>query len=122
MVLADYFRNNLQQFIITATDISTRVLKVGLKATYSENSIRPISEEYRKRFLLRGVSDQSGYYKISKDIRERVNFKYHNLTKANFSSLPLMDIIFCRNVVIYFDKPTQEALYNKLVNQLNPGG
>jgi chemotaxis protein methyltransferase CheR len=109
------------QTTILATDISGRALKTARAGTYAEDRFGGLQAHWRKRFLLRGEGKRSGFYRFKPEVQTMVRFKYLNLNDP-FPSLPLFDIIFCRNVMIYFDQPTRERLLARLANQLRPGG
>lgn len=101
---------------ILASDISYSVLRAAQEASYSENHMEPVDYVYRLRYF-----DKLGErYAIKKSVRELVQFDFHNL-KAEF--LPQRnDIIFCRNVMIYFDEAEQKRLISKFYRCLNPEG
>jgi chemotaxis protein methyltransferase CheR len=122
MVLSEFFSGRNREFSILATDISIKVLKTGMNAVYKEETIGPVSPEMRKKFLLRGTGDNAGMFRIVPELRSRVTFKQLNLMDDVFNIDRDFDIIFCRNVIIYFDKPTQVKLFEKFYNHLNPGG
>jgi len=122
MVLSEYFPGNKREFNILATDISIKVLKTGVNAVYKEEAIEPLSLEMRKKYLLRGTGENSGLYRIVPELRKKVTFKQLNFMDDLFKVDRDFDFIFCRNVIIYFDKPTQVKLFEKIYNHLNPGG
>jgi chemotaxis protein methyltransferase CheR len=124
MVLSDFFsdKKSIGDFHILATDISARVLQSGYEAVYSEGIIEPVTVPMRQKYLMRGTGDKKGLFRIIPHLRKKVNFKQLNLMSKQFNINTKMDIIFCRNVVIYFDKPTQVELFKKFYNQLVPGG
>ena len=76
----------------------------------------------RKKNLLRGTGEKAGLFRIIKPLRERVTFKQLNLMESHFNVGSKFDIIFCRNVIIYFDKETQIELFKKFYRHLVPGG
>ena len=106
---------------ILATDISTRVLAKAKEATYPEAHFNGIPAERLRRYLLRGEGRSSGWYRVKPEVRAAVEFKRLNLMES-FSQLGPFPVIFCRNVMIYFDKPTQENLVNRMAACLEPGG
>ena len=121
MILNEFLRNHPRVSLsssILATDISTQVLDVAKKAVYSHDEIEPVPMEMRKRYLLRSKNRKKDLVRISPDLRKMVQFKWINLIKDTLKIMEPMDIIFCRNVMIYFDKPTQEKLINNLCNHL----
>ncbi|MFA5519335.1 MAG: protein-glutamate O-methyltransferase [Spirochaetota bacterium] len=122
MVLSEYFPGRKKGFNTLATDISIKVLKAGMDAIYKEEAIKPLSLEMRKKYLLRGTGENAGLYRIVPELRKKVYFKQLNLMDDVFKIDRDFDFIFCRNVIIYFDKSTQVKLFEKIYNHLNPGG
>lgn len=122
MVLSEFGRLNPGfNFSILATDISTQVLRMAVRAVYPETKIGPIPVECRKRYLLRSKDRTRKVVRIAQEARHHVRFRRLNFMEE-FSFEGQLDIIFCRNVVIYFDKPTQQRLMQKFHRQLRPGG
>jgi len=109
-------------FFILATDISTHVLEKAQKAIYSHDEIGPVSQELRKRYFLRSRDKKSDLVRAVPEIRDKVKFRRLNLMDNDFKMREPMDIIFCRNVIIYFDKKTQNDLIAKLCRHLKEGG
>lgn len=109
------------QFNIMATDISNHVLRMAVRAIYPESKIGPIPAEYRKRYLLRSKDRSKKLVRICREARCNVRFRRLNFMEE-FSFDDSLDVIFCRNVVIYFDRETQEMLFKRFCRKLNPGG
>jgi len=110
------------QFRILATDISTRVLEAAREGIYSESKIREVPVEWQQKYLLRGEGKRAGYFKLRPEVRAMVQFERFNLVEAPFRQEREFPVIFCRNVMIYFDAPTQETLVANLARHLWPGG
>ncbi len=110
------------RFSILASDISTRILDTAKKAIYPEERTDDIAMHIKKRYLLRSRDHQRGLIRICPELRAMVAFKRINFMDSDFGLSEKMDIIFCRNVVIYFDKATQQNLMRKFHRQLRPGG
>ena len=110
----------LRQLKILATDIDTRVLAAAESGVYENQKVDGIRDEYDD-LLMQGVGDNAGNVRISRDARDLISFKQLNLMQP-WPIRIQFDVIFCRNVLIYFDKDTQEKLVDRLVNQLRPGG
>jgi chemotaxis protein methyltransferase CheR len=106
---------------ILATDISTRVLSMARRAAYPEERFSNLPLESLRPYLLRGVANWKGWYRIKPQVRDLVEFRRLNLMES-FSHVGSFPVIFCRNVMIYFDKSTQETLVNRLADHLDPGG
>lgn len=107
---------------ITATDICTQVLQTAKTAIYPEERTDPIPLNLKKKYLMRSREKARSLVRISPKVRSLVSFKRLNFMDDNFGISEKMDIIFCRNVVIYFDKITQQTLMRKFHRQLRPGG
>ena len=123
MVLMDYaLQMRHFQFKIMATDISTRVLAHARKAVYTERSIAPVPVSLRKKYMMRSKDRSKGQIRMHPVIREKITFQRMNFMDDSFNLPHKFDIIFCRNVVIYFDLATQEKLFRKFVRQLRPNG
>lgn len=118
MVLREFGCN----FIIVATDISTKVLEKAKLAVYDEERIDPIPPELKKKYLLASRDKTKRLYRVVPELREHVKFRRLNFMDGDFGFREPIDIIFCRNVIIYFDKPTQENLLNKFCNYLSHDG
>ena len=106
---------------ILATDISTSVLKTASSGIYSEEKLKNISPIIIKKYFQYGCGKWTGSYRSKKDIREMIKFVRFNLMETPPAQY-MFDIIFCRNVMIYFDKPTQNALTNRFYDCLEKGG
>lgn len=124
MVVAEFFSTTrpLDQFSILATDISTQMLATAKKAIYLKETVEPVPAMLRRKYLMRSKDSQKGVYRIVPELRHCVAFRYLNLMDKDFGISARMDIIFCRNVAIYFDRQTQRKLFEKLYNQLVSGG
>jgi chemotaxis protein methyltransferase CheR len=122
MVLSEFSRQSTCfNFGILATDISTQVLRMAVRAIYPESKIGPIPEEYRKRYLLRSKDRERRLVRVAPEARNHVRFRRLNFMEE-FSFEDHLDIIFCRNVVIYFDRQTQETLFSRFCRKLSVGG
>ena len=108
--------------VITATDICTQVLQTAKMAIYPEERTDPIPLNLKKKYLMRSREKSKSLVRISPKLRSMVSFRRINFMDDEFGISEKMDIIFCRNVVIYFDKPTQLKLMRKFHRQLKPGG
>ena len=114
-------RAGRRAFRILATDISTRVLALAGRAVYPAERFRELPEAWRRAYLLRGEGECRGFYKIKPEIARPIEFKRLNLIEP-FSGSRLFHVIFCRNVMMYFDKPTQQDIVQRLSHRLEPGG
>ncbi|MGA2269938.1 MAG: protein-glutamate O-methyltransferase CheR [Bryobacteraceae bacterium] len=106
---------------ILATDISTRVLASARRATYPAECFDGIPAHRFHRYLLQGEQRWKGWYRVKPEVQAVVEFRRLNLMEQ-FAHLGLFSVIFCRNVMIYFDKATQQDVANRLAGCLEPGG
>ena len=111
----------LPKLHILATDISTKVLDKARKGTYPAERFRDLPAQELRQFLLRGEQQWRDWYLVKKEIRAAITFERLNLMEQ-FSHASPFPLIFCRNVMIYFDRPTQEELVRRLAKCLEPGG
>lgn len=107
---------------ILASDLSTRVLAKAASGLYEEERLRDVPPEVVKRHFLKGQGDQAGMVKVKPHLSRMILFRRLNLMSERFPVKTPLDVIFCRNVMIYFDRPTQERLVNKFFHHLKPGG
>jgi chemotaxis protein methyltransferase CheR len=122
MVLAEHASKQAFQFTITATDISTKVLQKGIQAIYPERSAVDIPMALRRKYLLKSKDQDMPTVRIVPDLRSKVLFKRINLTDSVLDIEPDFDVVFCRNVLIYFDRDTQEQVVSQLCQKLKRGG
>lgn len=109
-------------FFILGTDVSEGVLEEAQTAVYTEEQSLPISMELKKRYVLRSRDRSKNLVRIAPELRSRVAFRPLNFLDRDFRLREKMDIIFCRNVMIYFDRATQEALVNRFYSHMNSYG
>ncbi len=109
-------------FSIFATDISSRILKSAVEAIYKENRVEMLPLQLKKRYLLKSKDRINPTVRIVPDLRRRVSFQRLNFMDSSYNVPENFDIIFCRNVLIYFDRETQEKVINKLCSKLKPDG
>jgi chemotaxis protein methyltransferase CheR len=109
-------------FAILATDVSTRVLEHGRAGVYTEAQIEPVPPELRRRYILRGRDRAQPLVRMSPELRRRIAFRQLNLMDAAYPIRAEFDVVFFRNVMIYFDRSTQEAIVNRIAANLAPGG
>lgn len=119
--LATYCLERGFQPSILATDISTACLQTAKQAVYPIQRAAGIPEPILKRYFQRGRGQWEGYFRAKPDVRKMIRFDRFNLLKDSPVS-KLFDMIFCRNVMIYFDNTTKEYVVDKLCNALKKGG
>jgi chemotaxis protein methyltransferase CheR len=123
MVLSEYGATRPEfRFAILGTDVSTRVLDRARAGIYTTDDITPISTELRRKYLWRSKNPSEPQARVAPQLRQAVSFHRLNLMDAHYGVRDIYDVIFFRNVMIYFDRRTQEAVLNKLCLHLAPGG
>jgi chemotaxis protein methyltransferase CheR len=110
------------EFTILATDISTKVLDVARAGIYDESRIEPIALPLRRGYLQRSSDPSRRLVRIIPELRHKITFQRLNFMDADYGVREMFDVIFFRNVMIYFDQPTQQAVIHKLCRNLRPGG
>jgi len=106
---------------ILATDISTKALATAGKGIYPAERFQDLPEHQLRRFWLRGEGEWEGWYGAKRELRALVEFRRLNLLESRVG-VGLFAVIFCRNVMIYFDRPTQQTVVQQLSECLEPGG
>jgi chemotaxis protein methyltransferase CheR len=122
MVLSEYRQSHPGfRFRILATDISTAVLEKAERGVFHSDVARPVPRELLRRYFMRSCDPESSLLRAVPELREMIEFRHLNLMEE-FGITEPADAIFCRNVIIYFDRPTQERLLTRLSRQLVAGG
>ncbi len=109
-------------FKILATDISQKVLALASTGQYDLMKLKSIPEEYRRVYTRPLDKGKSGLGEIIPDLRKYITFSHFNLIAPSYPFKYGFDYVFCRNVMIYFDRPTQEGVVNRIGGHLRPGG
>ncbi|MEX3691743.1 CheR family methyltransferase [Paraburkholderia sp. BR14263] len=107
---------------VLATDLDTQVLAKADAGVYSFDQVKHLSPERLKRFFFKGTGSHSGLVKVRPELRAMVKFEQLNLTDADYGLRTTFDAIFCRNVMIYFDKPTQAQVLTRFEPLMKPDG
>jgi len=110
------------KFDVVASDLDTQVLATARQAVYPLQSVLRLPEARQKRFFLRGSGRNEGRARVRPEIASHVSFTRVNLMDAQWGVDGPFDAIFCRNVMIYFDKPTQKRLIERFAQLLAPNG
>lgn len=122
MVCLDVLHDqDLSRFKILASDLNTKVLDQARRGVYPLSRVEPLPQEYLRRFCQRGVGKCEGLMRVKPEVRQLVEFFRLNLMDS-FPFREELDLIFCRNVMIYFNKQTQAELVQKFYRALKPGG
>lgn len=109
------------KFKVLATDISNTVLAKAKMGVFNSEVVEPVAADYRRKYFMRSRDRSSNKLRIVPELRQLIEFRWLNLME-DFGMSALLDGIFCRNVIIYFDRPTQERLLAKFSQQLITGG
>ena len=109
------------QWDITASDISTKVLDAAQRAIYAVERVKNLPGEWLRRYFQVGVGEWAKHYRVKKQVTERVRFRQLNLTQS-YEHDRKFQVIFCRNVMIYFNRETQQELVQRMCRHLVPGG
>jgi chemotaxis protein methyltransferase CheR len=122
MVVAEIFGRFDVPINIIATDIDSQVLQTAKQGVYDLGRIAGISAPRCKQFFYRGKGRNTGLVKVVPELQQLVRFRQLNLLDADWGIRGPIDIIFCRNVMIYFDKSTQLTILERMVQMLQPAG
>jgi len=107
---------------ILATDLDTNVLRKAQSGIYPIDRVEKLSPEVLKRYFLRGTGENAGFVQVRKELRNMITFRQLNLLDAKYPIHGPFEAIFCRNVMIYFDKPTQYNILKKFVPFMRSDG
>ncbi len=107
---------------ILATDINRKVVRTGSRGIYPEDRFVHMPREYHHKYLVRDAETPEGSFRLCQEIRDLVAFRRFNILKDAPPLRGTLDLIFCRNVMIYFDEPTKARLLGNFLNYLAPGG
>jgi len=122
IVLTEYARAHAGfRFRILATDISTAVLAKAKLGVFTSEVVSPVPLDLRRKYFMQSRNRESNQLRVVPELRDTIEFRRLNLME-DFGMSELADAIFCRNVIIYFDRPTQEQLFRKFSRQLVDGG
>jgi chemotaxis protein methyltransferase CheR len=123
MVMSEYADTHWGfKFKILASDISSTVLKRAAMGVYSRGVVDPVPQGMKRKYLMRSREPDADRVRIVPELRKRIEFRRVNFMDEDFGVAETFDVIFCRNVIIYFDRPTQESVLGKLCDHLRPGG
>ena len=123
IVLNEFKKKNLKfNFSILGTDISTQILQNAATAVYKEERIANIPIELKKDYFLKNKDREKKTVRVIKDLRKKVEYQRLNFMNSTYNLPDIYDIIFCRNVLIYFNREIQEQVINKLCCKLKKSG
>lgn len=122
MTLCEAYNSLTPPVKIIASDIDTNVLNTARRGIYSMDRVEKLPPEQLKRFFLRGRGAQEGMAMVRPEVRKLVSFERVNLLDQQWGIQGPFDVIFCRNVMIYFDKPTQGRILDRFAPMMKPDG
>jgi chemotaxis protein methyltransferase CheR len=109
-------------FKLTASDIDSRVLATAAQGVYRVDNVKGLSPERLRHFFLRGKAGNEGMVRAKPEMRKAIEFISVNLIRDDWPFREPFDVVFCRNVMIYFDAPTQRKVLERIHRVLKPGG
>ena len=122
ITIAETFGANASHVSVMASDLDTNVLATAQKGVYPLDRVEKLSPERLRKFFLRGTGTQEGYVAVRPELKRLIEFQRINLLEPNWPVKGPLDIIFCRNVMIYFDKPTQYKILSRFAPMMQPDG
>lgn len=120
MSVAEHFRRVDPPVEIVATDIDTQVLATANAGIYSMDRVEKLDAQLLRRYFRRGTGARDGQCRVIDELRRLISFRQLNLLDARYSVNGRFDAVFCRNVMIYFDKSTQLEIIKKIVPLMQP--
>lgn len=109
-------------FRILATDVSTAVLKKAALGIYPADTVRPVPQALKAHYLMRGREHNAARIRVVPELRRLIEFRRLNFMDSDYGIQEKFDAIFCRNVIIYFDRTAQQSILTKITTRMRPGG
>jgi len=109
-------------FSLVASDIDSKVLATAAAGIYRIDNLKNISSSQLHQFFLKGKGQNQGFVRVKAELRNLIEFMIVNLVQGGWPFRDLFDVVFCRNVMIYFDGPTQRKVLEGIYRVMNPGG
>ncbi|RPH31059.1 MAG: chemotaxis protein CheR [Bacteroidales bacterium] len=123
IVLLEFLEKNPTfDFSILGTDISTKILQKAIDAVYKDERVEGIPYYLKQKYFLKSKDRDNPSVKMSSLLRNKIRFERLNFMENSYSVFDSFDIVFCRNVLIYFDRNTQEKVIGKICTKINTGG
>lgn len=123
MVLSEYgLAHPGFTFRILATDVSTTVLNKAALGVYSADTVRPVPQALKVRYLMRSRERNTAHMRVVPELRRQIEFRRLNFMDTDYGIQEKFHAIFCRNVIIYFDRPTQQSILRKITARLTVSG
>jgi len=120
MTVCEAFNTLTPPVHIIATDIDTNVLATAANGVYPIDRIDKLTAEQQRKFFLKGKGDKAGMVRARPELRQLITYRQLNLLEEKWDIRGPFDVIFCRNVMIYFDKPTQRKILSRFVPLMKP--
>ncbi|ARV18886.1 Chemotaxis protein methyltransferase [Curvibacter sp. AEP1-3] len=111
-----------KNFSLAASDIDSKVLHAAAQGVYRADALKGIDQGRLQRFFLKGKAGNAGMARVKPELREKIDFLMVNLIKNDWPFRDLFDVVFCRNVMIYFDAATQRQVLERIHKVMKPGG
>ena len=123
MVISDFIAGHPGwDFSVLGTDLSTKILAAAVNAVYKEERVEGIPLATKRKYFLRSKDREKATVRIIPELRRHMHFQRLNFMDPSYTIHEMFDVVFCRNVLIYFDRATQEAVIRKLCTKLKPNG
>ncbi len=123
MTLEEFYESNHWfTYQIKGTDISMKMLETARQGIYRAEKINPVPAALRSRYLLKGTDGSEGLYRVIPELRRKITFERLNFMSEHYPFSETFDLVFCRNVLIYFDYETQEKIIHKICNRMATQG
>lgn len=122
ITVLETFGSNASHVSIFASDLDTNVLATAQRGVYPIERVEKLDQERLRRFFLKGTGAQEGMVSVRPELRKMIQFQRVNLLEPNWPVRGPLDVIFCRNVMIYFDKPTQYKILSRFAPMLESDG
>lgn len=122
MTLCEAFNSMRPPVEIVATDIDTNVLKTAAAGIYSSDKVEKMANDRLRKFFLNGKGRHEGMVRVRQELRDLITYRQLNLLGGSWPIEGPFDVIFCRNVMIYFDKPTQGKILSRFAPLMKPDG
>lgn len=123
MVLEEYREKEPRfSYRIFASDLSTQVLAKAQAGVYDAEKAEVVPLSYKKKYMLKGKDPQSGLVRMKPELRARLSFARINFMDEHYQADDSFDVVFCRNVIIYFERKIQELILGRLCSHVRPGG
>ncbi|BDT71091.1 chemotaxis protein methyltransferase [Comamonadaceae bacterium OS-4] len=109
-------------FSLIASDIDSKVLHTASQGIYKSDSLKGLDQARLQRFFMRGKAGNAGMAKVKQELRSKIDFLIVNLIRNDWPFRDPFDVVFCRNVMIYFDATTQRQVLERIHKVMKPGG